>query len=341
MTDPIVPVRSRLARAPSLLSGEVIELEDSFDDASLEMNATGDKFRVAAALQAQLIAAAEDAADALVAAAAAQSAADAALAAAAAAQTTADAALAAAGATGNPFIDPPTVADSFDDEFRTGSPDLALRGWTIKSLAGTTLTRAGDIAPWDTTGPAAGTYWSTLIGSWLFIQTPPSTQFYVAKAITLAVGDTYSVRVGTPFRHDSGAVGRFQEVAFWGNNAGTPDPNNRIYLSVYETNGAPTQLDMGRTLAGVFGGTSRNKWYRTDIKGIYYQASPNTFRVFGVDSDSGDSITNSPSGGPNASALAWFGVSNVPGAASGAATPAVMAIDFARRQINHHWIARP
>ena len=48
------PARGALARGPSLLSGEVIELEDSFDDTSLEMNTAGDKFRVAEHLQARL-----------------------------------------------------------------------------------------------------------------------------------------------------------------------------------------------------------------------------------------------------------------------------------------------
>lgn len=246
-------------------------------------------------------------------------------------------------ASGNPFVDPPTIADSFDDEFSSGSADLAVRGWTIKTIAGATLTRpagsAGDVRPWDTTGPAAGNYWSTIIGSWIFIQVPASTQVYLYKAVTLVVGETYFMRCGTPFRHDSGATGRFQEVAFWQASAGVPDAQNRVYVSYYELSTAPQNLDMGRTLANVFGGTSRNKWYDVDIKGIYYKASTNDYRTFGVNSATGDSVVNSPTGGPSAANIAYFGVSHLPGAA--AATPSVLAVDYARRVTGHKWIVNP
>lgn len=51
----IMPRRSvALARAPSLLVGETIELETAFSDASLEMDETGEKFRVGLALQTQI-----------------------------------------------------------------------------------------------------------------------------------------------------------------------------------------------------------------------------------------------------------------------------------------------
>jgi hypothetical protein len=52
----IVPRSAPVARplGPSLLSGDVIELEDAFADASLEMDTAGEKFRVAEALQTQI-----------------------------------------------------------------------------------------------------------------------------------------------------------------------------------------------------------------------------------------------------------------------------------------------
>lgn len=245
--------------------------------------------------------------------------------------------------TGNPFIDPPTSPDSFDDEFSSGSPDLSVRGWTIKTLAGATLTRpagsAGDIRPWDTTGPAAGTYWSTIIGSWLFVQGPASTQYYIFKSVTLAAGETYFMRAGSPYRHDSSASGRYKEVALWANSGGTPDPANRVYVSHYETNAAPMNLDQGRNLANAFGGTSRNRWLDCDIMGIYFKATTNDYRTFAVNSGTGDSITNSPSGGPSSVNLVHFGISNVSGAA--AATPTVLAVDYARRVTGHKWIVNP
>lgn len=70
-----------------------IELEDTFDDSSLEMNVGGDKFRVAQTLQTAIADAASDAATAITDAAAASSAAAAASSAASAAQTTANAAV--------------------------------------------------------------------------------------------------------------------------------------------------------------------------------------------------------------------------------------------------------
>lgn len=237
---------------------------------------------------------------------------------------------------GNPYIDPPSSPNSFDDEFSSGSADLSVRGWGVKTLAGVTLTRGGDINPWDTTGPVGNTYWSSIVGSWIFIQGPASTQIFLYKAVTLAPGDTYFTRCGTPYRHDSSASGRYQEVAFWANASGTPDPANRVYVSIYETSTAPVNLDMGRNLASAFGGTSRNKWYRTDIKGINYQASTNTYRTFGVDSGSGDAVVNSPTGGPAGSSLVYFGIAHVAGPAG--ATPSMLAVDFVRKKTANAWI---
>lgn len=53
----IVPA-STDALAPAPLAGETVELETTFDDTSLEMNAAGDKFRVSYALQSQIAASA-------------------------------------------------------------------------------------------------------------------------------------------------------------------------------------------------------------------------------------------------------------------------------------------
>ena len=50
----IIPRAPASLLAPAPLAGETIELVDAFDDASLEMNEAGLKFRVAAALQTQL-----------------------------------------------------------------------------------------------------------------------------------------------------------------------------------------------------------------------------------------------------------------------------------------------
>lgn len=195
----------RAALAPTPLAGETVELETAFADSSLEMDETGEKFRLAAALQTQIAEHEEDlnsaatdiaaleasmgTAQADIVAAqsdadAAQATATSAAAAAAAAQTTANTALAAAGAS-PPMIyllrapSSPPVAN-WNDEFDTGSPDLAVRGWTIHQQGSATiLTRAGDVDP--NSLPAAGTYRSSLIGTKLAIQVPIAC--FISKSV--------------------------------------------------------------------------------------------------------------------------------------------------------------
>ena len=90
----------------------------------------------------------------------------------------------------HPYLAPPAAPNAWDDEFESGSSDLAVRGLQVKStVGGTILTRAGDIQLWSATGfataPAAGTYRSSLIGSYMFIQTPAAVgEVYIGKALT-------------------------------------------------------------------------------------------------------------------------------------------------------------
>lgn len=240
------------------------------------------------------------------------------------------------GSTGNPFTDPPASANAFDDEFNSGSTDLATRGYTVKTSAGTTLTRSGDINPWDATGPTGNTYWSTIIGSWMFIQPPASVTLWVYKSITLSVGDTYFARTGGAYRYDSAAAGRFQEVGFFASTAGNPDVNNRVYCSVYETNGAVVQMDMFRVLAGAGAGSSRNNWHPSDIHGLRYHTSTNQYNIFAVNGANGQSVTFSSTGGPAATALVFFVVSTTSGAAG--STPTLLCVDFIRKKTSNAWI---
>lgn len=247
-------------------------------------------------------------------------------------------ALTVAGLSGNPFVDLPATPDAFDDEFSSGSPDLSERGYTIKTAGGTTLTRpsgsAGNIQPWDTTGPTGNTYWSQIIGSWLFVQPPVSTQIFIYKSITLAAGDTYFCRVGSPYRFDSSGAGKYQEVGFYAASGGNPDPNNRVYVSIYETATNMNQ-DMQRVTGGAFAGTSRAIYNSHDIRGVRW-ASGTSFFPFTADSSNGQALINSPAGAINGSSVAFFNITLTQGA--GGTTPQVIGIDFIRKKTGNAWI---
>lgn len=91
--------------------------------------------------------------------------------------------------TGNLFLDPPDAPHAFDDEFDGGSPDLAERGFLVRSIEASpvTLTRIGDVDPliWPTQ-IESNRYRSTIYGSVLMFQCgrgvtiykqlPPGTQ---------------------------------------------------------------------------------------------------------------------------------------------------------------------
>lgn len=188
----IVPRAAAPRALPAPLVDETIELEDAFADGSLEMDETGEQFRLALALQGDITDATAGVAAALGAAAAAQADADAAQAAADAAQAdadtaqvTANTALAAAGASppmGYLLRAPSTPAVvGWNDEFDSGSPDLVARGWTVQeTVTGIVPTRAGEVDPNLT--PSTGTYRSSLIGTKLVIQVS-AAPIFISKPV--------------------------------------------------------------------------------------------------------------------------------------------------------------
>jgi len=229
---PIVRVTRAPLLAPTPLVGEVIELEDSFADASLEMDETGEQFRLASTLQTTIAAAAEDAEDALAlaatangAAGAAQSTADAAQDAADDAQTTANTALAAAtSASSSPpyvaLVRSPSSPLAWNDEFEDGSDDVVARGWTMQ-MAGTGVvpTRVG---PFDLNGAAlaANTYRSSILGGKLcmqcdnpvFISKPLSASCALAARVNVfgqAAGQAWGVGVSSTPQHTAGTASFF------------------------------------------------------------------------------------------------------------------------------------
>jgi len=75
----------------------------------------------------------------------------------------------------------------FADEFLPGTnPDLASRGWNCANVAtGANMARLGNVT-WGTTSLTATQYNSTIIGSWLFIQT--GAQMHVTRPMSAPFG---------------------------------------------------------------------------------------------------------------------------------------------------------
>lgn len=236
--------------------------------------------------------------------------------------------------TGNPFVDPPAVANALDDEFLSGSdPDLANRGYVVKGAGGGALTRAGNISAW--TSPAAGTYYSQIIGSVLFVQPPATDQMRIQKAITLAAGDSIFTRVGGTTTFSPGSTGRYLEVGLYADSSGALDDNNRVFLTSLETTTAASylQYDTYRVTAGASAGVSRNQYMAHDIRGVHY-ASGTQHDIFAVASANGQLLTHQHTGVAAAANLVWFGIR-----LTGGTGPSIFAIDYIRRKTSDNWIA--
>lgn len=115
-----------------------------------------------------------------------------------------------------PFVTPPGGWDtSFDfDAAVATDPDLAANGWTIALTHSpyTVLTRAGDVrwldhvwaaaASGQTPGvtynypPAAGTYYSSLVGGRLLLQLPGGVDVSISRATTAVGGALFTAGVG-------------------------------------------------------------------------------------------------------------------------------------------------
>jgi hypothetical protein len=242
-------------------------------------------------------------------------------------------------ASGNPYVDVPASPNAFDDEFSSGSEDLATRGYTVKNQAtGATLTRSGPIAPWDATGPVGNTYWSTMKGSWMYIQGAPGIQIDISKAITLSAGDTYFARMVGSHHVAAAANGRYNELGFYGTSGGGLDNNNRVYFTIRDDTTASQFVifDMTRFTGGAAAGTSRAQLGHFDIRGVRYDSGTNHY-IFGVNASSGQVITSNSTGTPAAGTLVNLGVRNL-FSTSTSAVPQIWAIDFIRKKTGNAWI---
>jgi hypothetical protein len=238
--------------------------------------------------------------------------------------------------TGNPFIDPPVTAGSLDDEFDTGSADLAVRGWTIKNSAGSTMTRVGDIAPWSVGSLTSTQYNSTLIGSFLHIEVALGTDVRIYKSISWASGSGSMLwaRMGQPqYRSLASTQTNYIGVSAWYNSGGNPDGNNRV-LSQVSTLGttAAVNVQTGRVTAGAASVTTTNSAPPApDIYGIKLLSGTTSWDCFVANSQTGSLATDS-TGTMISTSMAFAGVSLVPAATTGAATTnsQIFTIDFIR-----------
>lgn len=237
----------------------------------------------------------------------------------------------------SPYITIPVSPNAFDDEFSSGSADLATRGYTVVN-GSTTLTRSGDIDPWNATGPVGNTYWSTLIGSWLFIQAAPGVQIDIYKTISLSAGDSYFARVSGTFHMGVTSAGRYNEVGLYGASGAALDNNNRVFTTIHDD--TPTAwliYDVARLTAGVAGGpTGRYALGGHDLRGVRFN-SGTTHDALIVDSVNGEVHSAELTGCPASGTLTRFGIRNL-FTTTTSQVPQIMGIDFIRKKSSNAWL---
>lgn len=100
----------------------------------------------------------------------------------------------------SPYVRPRVSPNAWDDEFDSGSADLATRGWEINNaFTGTTMTRVGDIVDPSkaSTTIAVGTYRSTIIDSVLYIQCNEATPAAGSQGIFITKASTGNWKYAT------------------------------------------------------------------------------------------------------------------------------------------------
>ena len=239
--------------------------------------------------------------------------------------------------TGNPYIDPPLVAGPLDDEFDTGSADLAVRGWTVKNGSNVTMTRLGDIQPWNKATSLSGTqYNSTLVGSTIQVQVALGVQINIYKAVTIASGggNLYWARISGP-KYASGAAldNNYAGVTLNYSSGGNPDLNNRIFTQSFTsgTNSVVTQ-QRGRVVAGAVTATTRTSNIGDlDLYGIKLRSGTTDWDAFAADSRTG-SVTSEIINTLSATSMAFVVMYFVAAQTTGTATDnsQIFTIDFFR-----------
>jgi hypothetical protein len=164
-----------------------------------------------------------------------------------------------------------TPNTAFDDEFDSGSPDLATRGWRIGGYVGgtpngTLFTRVGDVRFFEPNNGtlAANTYRSTIINSVLFVQLPVIGGAVYDISITRAIpapptnnpgqGAVIWARMAQPCSLQTAlAQVQFGGVGVFYNVSGAPSSADRMYTVQYSSGssgGGKFLYEADRTVGG-------------------------------------------------------------------------------------------
>jgi len=171
----------------------------------------------------------------------------------------------------NPWIPGVESDPTFDDEFDSGDPDFAVRGFTCVNFygGGGTMTRAGNIASSGTI--SAGTYRSTIYGSTIYVQVPAGTTLFIYKAFSAA-------------QYLFGA-------RFAGHSVGNSDPSQKTECRIWafataysSANPERNAFGSGFISSGSVAGQGASQFIYTNNSGtqIYNTGGTNTF---GLDAD--------------------------------------------------------
>ena len=259
---------------------------------------------------------------------------------------------------GNPYVDPPTVASSLDDEFSTGSSDLATRGWTVRNhTTSTVCTRVGDIDPFYTTPMAANEYRSTLVGSYMQVQIPPTGNEYIMyRPMTFTSGYIWA-RVGiSSARNDSVTTSllpaTFCYTLLCGSSGGVPSFTNYIGPAINNANGSAGSQTSSLFWERTRGGANTTRFVArneiaasTDILGLKINGG-SSYNFFAVDSNGtivadSEGAVNSGTNCPDLSNLAFGGFLFRNQFSNG--TASIYTIDFFRTKSTttaNAWIAQ-
>lgn len=254
---------------------------------------------------------------------------------------------------GNPYIDPPATPSSFDDEFDSGSPDLATRGWTVLNGSNVAMTRVGDIQPWNVSAASlTGTqYLSTIVGSQIQIQVSPGTEMRLRKAVAApasGAGALYWMRAGAN-SYGAGLSSTFYNLQFAlaYSSGGNADTNNALIMQCYSTGATNTvNCYYGSALGGVASSTIKTDQVTApDLFGVKQISGTTAWGVFTGNSATGATTTIAQAG-PISTSIAFLQIA-YQDIATGTGAPnstvsRIFSLDFVRSASGASaWIGQP
>jgi hypothetical protein len=143
---------------------------------------------------------------------------------------------------------------TYDDEFFSGSNDLATRGWSIRNMtSGSTMTRAGAVdLTLNARALSTNTYRSDLGNSCIWLQLPFGQQVFVYKAFTPSASGYLSAGFGIAHGDNVTANNVFAAACLWPSSGGFPTNTNRIYVRKMMNGGTNIITSFGSTTTDTF-----------------------------------------------------------------------------------------